>query len=35
MRDQNTHAKAAAARLPTIADEILAEVERLPPAMIT
>ena len=35
MRDQNTHAKAAAARLQTIADEILAEVERLPPAIIT
>ncbi len=32
---EQTHAKTAAARLQTIADEILAEVERLPPAIIT
>ena len=35
MLEQNTHARAAAARLQTITDEILAEVERLPPAIIT
>ena len=35
MPEQKTHAKAAAARLQTITDEILYEVERLPPAIIT
>ena len=35
MPEQKTRAGAAAARLQTIADEILAEVERLPPAIIT
>ena len=34
MLEQKTHAKAAAARLQTITDEILAEVERMPPAII-
>jgi uncharacterized damage-inducible protein DinB len=32
---EETHARTAVARLQAIADEILAEVERLPPAMIT
>ena len=35
MLEQKTRAGAAAAQLQTITDEILAEVERLPPAIIT
>ena len=35
MLEQKTHAKEAAARLQTITDEMLAEVESLPPAIIT